>query len=169
MTAAIQVQQVQLANQFVIFSFKEIIVTATDFSIAMTVFILQYYREKSTKVQPKYGRGSSCTCRPVAMQTAMIATLQGWEPSWLWLGNCSMILVSMCTVYLPKQYRSRPKLNQVLLIIVDPTQSEADCTGRFAQHEWCKNLPYVLHAVSFCLCIYIFITINQVHIIYLYF
>lgn len=80
MTAAIQAQQVQLANQFVIFLFKEIIVTATDFSIVMTVFTLQYYREKSTKVQPKYGRGGSCTCRPVAMQTAMIATLQGWEP-----------------------------------------------------------------------------------------
>lgn len=76
MTAAIQVQQVQLANLFIIFLFKEIIVTATDFSIVMTVFILQYYREKSMEVQPKYGRGGSCTCRPVAMQTETIATLQ---------------------------------------------------------------------------------------------
>lgn len=78
MTAAIQVQQVQLANQFIIFLFKEIIVTATDFSIVVTVFILQYYREKSTEVQPKHRRGGSCTCRPVAMQTATKRDDSGW-------------------------------------------------------------------------------------------
>lgn len=77
------------------FLFKEIIVTATDFSMVMTVFILQYYREKSTEVQPKQGRVSSCTCRPVAMQTTTIATLQrfrvqrnagsGWgTAAWFW-------------------------------------------------------------------------------------